>query len=117
MSAASSAPSVGQPLPRADDAYAASEKLEWILAEHGHGPEWARVLCVAGDDSERLWSAIAQAVLDAPVSSIRDLSPFGVGCEVRVVLTLNARTAPVLTAWHYRRAGDAPRLITAYPIP
>ncbi len=115
MSAASSAPTVGQPLPRAHDAHADSEKLEWILAEHGHGPEWARVLSVASDSSELVWSAIAESVLDAPVSSIRDLSPFGLGCEVRVVLTLNERTSPILTAWHYRQAGDAPRLITAYP--
>jgi hypothetical protein len=74
-------------------------------------------MCIGGDDAKRLWSAIAQAVLDAPVSSIRDLSPFGVGCEVRVVLTLDTRTAVVLTAWHYENADGSPRLMTAYPTP
>lgn len=102
---------------RAEDAYTTPEKLEWILAEHGHGREWTRVLCLGEGDGGQLWSAIARAVLDAPVSSIRDLRPFGVGCEVCVFLTLNARTAPVLTAWHYENAGAAPRLVTAYPTP
>lgn len=117
MSAAHAAPIVGEPLPRAGDAYTAPEKLKWILAEDGHGREWRRVLSIASDDSERLWRAIVTGVLRAPVSAIRDLGPFGVGCEVRVLLTLNARSVSVITAWHYERAGDPPRLITAYPTP
>jgi hypothetical protein len=117
MSAAISVPVIGEPLPRAEDAYAAREKLEWILAEHGHGREWTRVLKIRLDDAGPLWRGIAQAVLDAPVSAIRDFSPFGVGCEVRIVLTLNARLTPVVTAWHYDKAVSAPRLITAYPTP
>ncbi|HEV2998850.1 MAG TPA: hypothetical protein VGX16_07060 [Solirubrobacteraceae bacterium] len=117
MSSTIPTPIIGWPLPRAGDAYADPEKLEWVLAERGHGREWARVLRVGRDDAGRLWGAIAWAVLDAPVSAIRDLSPFGVGCEVRAVITLNARTARVLTAWHYESAGDAPRLLSAYPTP
>ncbi len=117
MSVSVPTPVVGLPLPRAESAYTAPEKLEWILAEHGHGREWALVFRVGDDDAARLWSAIAQAVVDAPVSSIRDLSPFGVVCQVGVVLTLNARTSPVLTAWHYESPGDPPRLVTTYPAP
>jgi len=30
-------------------------------------------------------------------------------------LTLGTRTATVTTSWHYAAAGDAPRLVTAYP--
>ncbi len=110
-------PAIGLPLPRAADARAAPKKLAWLLAEHGPGREWARVLRVPDHDSARLWGAIARALIDAPVSSIRDLSPFGIVCEVRLVLTLNARTSPVLTAWHYANPGDPPRLVTAYPTP
>ena len=117
MSTSSQEPIVGESLPRVNDACATSEKLEWMLSEHGHGSEWSHVLWVCSDDAGLVWSAIARAVLDAPVSSIRDLSPFGVGCEVLVILTLNARTARVVTAWHYGSVGDAPRLITAYPAP
>lgn len=36
-------PEIGQPLPRAADAYATAVKWRgWILAVQGHGPEWAR---------------------------------------------------------------------------
>jgi hypothetical protein len=62
-------PKIGQPLPRAADAYATAEKWRGgILAEHGHGPEWARVFNVGPDDSERIWSAISEATWSAPGS-------------------------------------------------
>jgi hypothetical protein len=86
------APTVGQPLPRADEAYAAPEKwAEWILADRGHGEEWARVFNVHPSDAERIWQAIASAVLDAPVSAVRHVA-LGVTCEVCVELTVNERT-------------------------
>ena len=44
-------------------------------------------------------------------------APHGVGCQVRVALTLTDRTARVLTIWHYASMTDAPRLVTAYPTP
>jgi len=36
-------------------------------------------------------------------------------CGIDVTLTINDRTAPVATAWHYADADAAPRLVTAYP--
>lgn len=63
----------------------------WILAVHGHGPEWARVFNVGPLDSEQIWLAIAAAVLDAPVSTIRNRAPYGVVCGVEVELTINDR--------------------------
>ena len=57
-------PTVGGLLPHAADAYAAPEKLAWILGEEGHGREWARVLHIGPDNAQRFWSAIADAVLD-----------------------------------------------------
>jgi hypothetical protein len=96
-----SGPTVGHPLPRADEAFATPEKwTEWILADRGHGQEWARVFQAGPADAERIWSAIAAAVLDAPVSAIRQV-PLGVTCEVRVKLTIGERTATVRSAWHY----------------
>jgi hypothetical protein len=117
MSRAAYTPTVGEPLPRVADAYAAPEKLDWMLATHGHGLEWARVFRVAPDDAEYVWHTIAQAVIGVPISSIRDVSPYGVICEVRVELTVDTRRAPVLTAWHYALRNDAPRLVTAFPTP
>ena len=58
----------------------------------------------------------ADAVLDAPITSVREVD-VGVSCEVHVVLTINARTAKVRSAWHYASAEAAPRLVTAFPTP
>jgi hypothetical protein len=106
---------VGEVLPRAAEAYAAPEKLAWVLSEAGHGREWARVLHIGADDAERFWSAIAHAVLDAPVHRVTDKAPDGVVCGVETTLTVGKRTAKARTSWHYEHASDAPRLVTAYP--
>lgn len=109
-------PTVGQPMPRAADAYATEDKWRrWILAAPGHGEDWARVFAVGRNDSVRVWKAIAAAVPDGPVSVVRDRGPYGVVCGVEVTLTINDRTAPVATAWHYLDEDAAPRLVTAYP--
>ena len=109
-------PTIGQPLPHAADAYATADKWQgWILAAAGHGDEWARVFHAGPQDTELIWAAIAVAVLDAPVSDVRDRAPHGVVCAVDVTLTINDRTASVATAWHYPDTDAAPRLVTAYP--
>jgi len=91
------------------------EKLKWILADHGHGREWARVFRIGDEDAERLWNAIARAALDAPVFRVIDRGKYGTVCGVAFPLKLNARTATATTSWHYPATGDAPRLVTAYP--
>lgn len=48
---------------------------------------------------------------------VRDRTPFGLACGVTVSLTINGRMAPVTVSWHYAFEGDAPRLVTAFPIP
>lgn len=111
------APTIGEPLPRAGDALVTPEKwTEWILADRGHGDEWARVFQVGPADSEEIWQAIVDAVLDAPVSAVRNVA-VGVTCEVHLQLTLKARSAVVRSAWHYADTEDAPRLVTAFPTP
>ncbi len=117
MSTTAPIPIIGEPLPRAAEAYATPEKLNWMLAAHGHGPEWAQVFHISSDDAQRAWSAIAQTVPGVPIASIRDAGSYGVSCEVRIVLVIGIRTAPVLSAWHYAQQGDAPRLVTAFPTP
>lgn len=82
MSAATPLPTVGLPLPRAADAGMTSEKLKWILADQGHGREWGRVFRIGDEDAERLWSAIAHAVLDAPVFRVIDRRKHGIVCGV-----------------------------------
>ncbi len=108
-------PAIGGLLPRADDAYAAPEKLDWILAEDGHGPEWKRVFRIGEDDAPRLWAAVARTLPDAPIVRVADREPHGVVCGVEIELVIGLRIARARTAWHYERVGDAPRLVTAYP--
>jgi hypothetical protein len=115
MSTAAPAPIIGEPLPRAAEAYAEPEKLAWILAEHGHGQEWERVFRIRGADAQRLWDAIARAVLVAPIYRIIERTPNGVVCGVETELAISVRVAKVRTSWHYESVGDAPRLVTAYP--
>jgi hypothetical protein len=111
------APTIGLPLPRATEAYSEPEKWDqWILAEHGHGPEWARVFRLGPTDVDRIWRAIADAVLDAPISSVRE-ADFGTSCEVYIVLTVDVRISRVRSAWHYANEEAAPRLVTAFPTP
>jgi uncharacterized protein DUF6883 len=111
-----SAPTVGQPLPRAEDAYVEDEKWNgYVIADVGHGREWRRVF--GPIDSGDLWAIIATAVLTSDVTEIRDLGQFGVSCRVPINVTINEHTAPVRTVWHYENDRAAPRLVTAYPTP
>ena len=99
-------PTIGQPMPRAADAYAMPDKWQyWILAAAGHGDEWARVFHGGPQDSELIWAAIATAVVHAPVSVARDRAPHGVVCGVGITLTINDRTASVATALALPRSG------------
>jgi hypothetical protein len=116
MSAAAPTPIVGQALPRAADAYTTPEKWEeWILADRGHGQEWRRVFHVELADTERVWRAIVDAVLHAPIRKVVDRGHDGIICGVDLTLTIGSRAAGVRTSWHYERTGAAPRLVTAYP--
>jgi hypothetical protein len=106
-------PETGQPLPRLPRAYVPSHKWGYILRDEGPGPHWLRVF---GDvDAERLWNAITVAVIAEPITFIRDLGPLGQTCRVPIQLTLNDRTATVVTVWQYDYEDAPPRLVTAYP--
>lgn len=107
-------PQIDQPLPRAPDAYASAIKWdEWILHAEHHGPDWTAVYGAV--DPAMIWSALTQAILIAPVISVRRVAGGGVSCGVDASLTLNNRTATVRSAWHYADPDDAPRLVTAFP--
>jgi hypothetical protein len=109
-------PQIGEALPRAADAWCVEEKwLAWILADDGHGLEWAKVLQVDAVKWELAWQALKGAVREAAIKTVRLPDAGGVTCGVRVELTISKRTAPVVSAWHYAEPGAAPRLVTAYP--
>ncbi len=107
-------PRVGQPLPRAKDAYTSEKKWsDWILATPGHGADWRRVFgAITWNDA---WDAVLMGIELAPISDVRILGEVGVSCGVDLSLIINGRAATVRTAWHYVSPDAAPRLVTAYP--
>lgn len=110
-------PRIGEPLPRAEDAWCTQTKLiDWILGEKGHAAEWKRVFRVEVEDAELIWESIAEAVLEARITGVRGQGA-AISYSVLIELRINDRVAPVLTAWNYRDAEAAPRLVTAYPKP
>lgn len=109
-------PKVGEVLPRATECWYEQAKLDdWVFATRGHGPEWKRVFRVGPEDHKRVWEAIAEAAPGAMIEEVRDRSPFGITCGIKVELTIGERTAQAVISWHYANERAAPRLASAYP--
>jgi Domain of unknown function (DUF6883) len=116
-------PRIGEVLPNVGDAYGIEKKLASysLRLEHARGATKAqgfvRVLAITLDDLDYLADALRQGVLKAPVSAVRDRPDQRVVCEVVVEVgglgDQSDRVATVLTSWHLRWDGDAPRLVTA----
>jgi len=109
-------PQVDEPLPRAAEAYAEPQKLAWLLSDHGHGREWARVLHVDENDTLLFWHALLQSAIGASIYKVNNREPHGIGCAIETTITVGQRTTGARIAWHYKHAHDTPRLVTAYPI-
>ena len=117
-------PAIGQPLLRAEQAFGIREKLAayCLNPDHKIGGAKARgfrqILGIELADLEYLVEALRAGILTAPTTDVRDNAPFGVLCEVRILVgglrEHHNRTAIVTTSWEVRHAGDVPRLVTAY---
>lgn len=117
-------PKIGEPLPRAEEAYGIHEKLAGYSLKTGHedgGPKaaaFARILGITDADLNHLARELLEGVREVAVSGIRDGGEHGMHCQVIVrVRGLGAHTdrvANVLTAWEIRWDGDVPRLVTAF---
>jgi hypothetical protein len=117
-------PAIGEPLPRADDAFGVEGKLAAYCLNRDHelGEAKARgflqVLGITVGDVEYLAAELLAGVLAAPITSVRDNAPFGVLCEVRIrargLREHHDRVVEVVTSWELRHDGDPPRLVTAY---
>lgn len=110
-------PKVGESLPRAANAWYTQPKLNWILGDEGHGPEWEKVFHVGPSDSAKVWEAIASATLGSTIKVVRDRFPFGATCGIEVDIEINNRNAPTIISWHYATEIAAPRVVTAFPTP
>jgi hypothetical protein len=108
-------PKVGEPLPRAAEAWCVEAKwTDWVLAERGHAQEWSRVFHVDPADRERVWEAIATASLTASIETARE-TPGGIICGVLAEIAIGERTARVMFVCDYASEHATPRLVTAYP--
>jgi hypothetical protein len=112
-------PMMAERLPRADQAVVPREKLGRYLlnTEHEVGQHKARVFASALGIRQRDWEYLREqlqaAVVDTPVSSVRE-TPWGGLCElVLSVDGLNGQTRRVMTVW-LAVGGEPPRLVTAY---
>lgn len=117
-------PIIGEPLPNATEAFGIREKLAAYCLNADHeidGPKaqgFRRILGIDLADLDYLADALREGARSAPITSVRDNTPFGLLCEVRIpVVGLGEhrdRVALVTTSWELRHAGDPPRLVTAY---
>jgi hypothetical protein len=117
-------PTIGEPLPRADEAFGIREKLAAYCLNLDHelgGPKargFLQVLGIGIDDLDYLADTLRTAILETPITAVRDNAPFGVLCEVRIAVAglreHRARVAAVTAAWELRHPEDRPRLVTAY---
>jgi hypothetical protein len=117
-------PEIGEPLPRAEDAWGVLEKLASysLDLDHRDGGHKARVfravLGITAADVEYLAAALREGLLTTPARAVRATPPHGVMCGIWIAVRgLGAhgdRTEVVRTAWEIRHEDDAPRLVTAY---
>lgn len=117
-------PTIGEPLPRASDAHGIRDKLAAYCLDLDHevggtkARGFARILGIGIADIAYLVQELHTGLRDAPVTDVRDNTPYGVLCEVRIpVRGLGqhaGRVELVTTGWELRGADDSPRLVTAY---
>ncbi|HEY4098630.1 MAG TPA: hypothetical protein VGM33_24110 [Baekduia sp.] len=117
-------PTIGQRLPRAAEAWGITDKLSAYCLNVDHavgGPKargFERILGVGIADVGYLTDTLRAGVREAAITNVRDNSPFGILCEVRMPVVglgdRRDRVAAVITSWELRHAEDRPRLVTAY---
>ena len=117
-------PKIGEPLPRAEDAYNVHEKVRDYSLNLAHdvggnkAAGFLQILGISSADAEYLAATFLDGVRELPVTAVRDNTPFGLNCNVIVpVRGLGERAdrvANVLTSWELHHEDDRPRLVTAY---
>jgi hypothetical protein len=123
----SKAPIVGEPLPRAAEAFGVRYKLETYSLDiaHKHGGPKARgfmlILGIAIEAIDYLEAQILARVLDTPICEVRDNGPYGIKCVVDMPIggvgAKANRVVNVRTVWSFDQPGAPPRLVNAYPKP
>jgi hypothetical protein len=124
MARVSRPPTIGESLPRANEAYGIEAKVTAYCLNLDHeigGPKaqgFLRILGIGLEDADYLADELRTGLRVARISDVRDNTPFGILCEVRVPVRglreRSDRIVAVTTSWELRHADDRPRLVTAY---
>jgi hypothetical protein len=105
-------------VPGAERAVVEERKLvEWVLAERGHGGDWARAFGLGPQDVSLLAPALEAHLRAHPPTAVL-VNPAGPEARTYRVygpLELAGRRAFVLSVWEVLAPGAPPRLVTAYP--
>ena len=107
-------------VPGAERALGEEAKLTgWVLAERGHGPDFARALGVGSEDRDLLRAALLAHVREHPPEAGRPGHPLA-GPAARLwsvsgPLEVRGRRTEVMSVWEVPGPGGRPRLVTAYP--
>jgi hypothetical protein len=117
-------PKIGETLQRAAEAAGVREKLAGysLNPEHDRGGVKARgferILGITLEHIEYLEAQLRQAILATPITAVRDRSPYGYVCEIKIPIqgigAKRDRTVEVTTAWVGDSPDSAPRLVNAY---
>jgi len=120
-------PAIGEPLPRAAEAFGVHIKLATYSLDIDHkdgGPKargFERILGITIADIDYLEAEILVRILDTPIREVRDNRPYGVKCvvdiQVRGIGAKAERVINVRTVWAIEQPGAPPRLVTAIPKP
>lgn len=120
-------PRPGELLPRAGEATGVHDKLATYSLDPTNedgGPKargFALILGITAKDIDYLEGAIQTGILVAPVSSVRDNTPWGVNCVVIVPVRGRGKkrrnVINVRTAWRLTEAGGPPQIATILPTP
>lgn len=107
-------------VPGAERAVIEERKLTgWVLAEHGHGPDFRRALGADHGDRDLIRAALLVHVREQPVEGVRPshrlAGPRARDWAVLGPVEIRDQQAWVRSVWQVSDEGTAPRLITAYP--
>jgi hypothetical protein len=117
-------PAVGEPLPRAAEAFGAHVKLATYSLDPTNEVATSKVrgfeqiLGITLENIDYLEGAIYTGILLVPVSSVRDNPPWGPKCVVDLPVRghgeNSGRVVNVRTVWEIAGSGEPPRLVNAY---
>jgi hypothetical protein len=118
------APTLGEILPRAAEAFGVRYKLETysLGPTHKEGGLKARgfeqILAITLADIDYLEGAIYTGAVVVPISEVRDNVPWGIKCAVivpvRGLREKTGRVVDVTTVWQFDKPDAPPRLVSAY---